>query len=79
MNNKEYRTVKLLPEKVKITFMTALSNYSQVDRSSFDLSVDLDNWKLKGYSQLPIRINRFPAFSKLVKIEPQTIDFIIEK
>ena len=79
LNNKEYRTVKLLPEKVKITFMTALSNYSQVDRSSFDLSVDLDNWKLKGYSQLPIRINRFPAFSKLVKIEPQTIDFIIEK
>lgn len=78
-NNKEYRTVKLLPEKIKITFMTALSNYSQVDRGSFDLFVDFNDWKQKGYSQLPVRIDRFPTFSRLVKIEPQTIDFIIEK
>lgn len=78
-NNKEYRNVKLLPERIKVTLMTALSNYSQVDRSSFDLFVDLDNWKEKGYTQLPVRIIRLPAFSKLVKIEPQTIDFIIEK
>ena len=78
-NNKEYRNLKLLPDKIKITFMTALSNYPQVDRTSFDLFVDLNNWKKEGYTQLPVRIDRFPAFSKLVKIEPQTIDFIIEK
>lgn len=78
-NNKEFRNVKLLPEKIKVTFLTALSNYPNVDRSSFDLFVDLNNWKEKGYTQLPVRINRLPAFSKLVKIEPQTVDFIIEK
>ncbi|MFA6944927.1 MAG: YbbR-like domain-containing protein [Pedobacter sp.] len=79
LNNHEFRNVKLLPEKVKITFLTALNNYSETDRSSFEPTVDLNNWKDKGYAQLPVKISRFPKFSKIIKIEPQTIDFIIQK
>jgi len=78
-NNKEFRNVKLLPEKVKVTFLTALSNYPETDKSDFELIVDLNNWKEKEYSQLPIRIIRIPEFSRILKIEPQTLDFIIQK
>ena len=79
INNRNFNDVKLLPEKVKITFMTALSNYHKLDRDYFQATVDLDNWKQKGYTQLPVRITRFPDFCKLVRIEPQTVDFIIKK
>lgn len=79
LNNNEFRNVKLLPDKVKITFLTALSNYSKIERKDFEVSVDLNNWKSKGYKQLPIVISKFPEFCELVKIEPQNIDFIIQK
>lgn len=78
-NNRNYNDVKLLPEKVKITFMTALSNYPEIDRDFFEVIVDLDDWTKRSYKQLPLRITKFPDFCKLVRIEPQTVDFIILK
>ena len=79
LNNTNFYDIKLLPEKVKITFMTALSNYSKIDRDYFEATVNLDSWSEKSYKQLPVKITRFPNFCKLVKIEPQNIDFIIQK
>lgn len=78
-NNRNYRDINLLPEKVKITFMTALTNYSKIDRDYFEATVDLDNWTERSYKQLPVILTRFPGFCKLVKIEPQAVDFIIQK
>ena len=78
-NNRNYYDIKLLPDKVKITFMTALSNYSKIDRDFFEATVDLDNWTERAYKQLPVKLTKFPGFCKLVRIEPQTIDFIIQK
>ena len=78
-NNRNYRDINLLPEKVKITFMTALGNYSKIDRDYFEATVDLDKWSERSYKQLPVILTRFPAFCKLVKIEPQVVDFIIQK
>ena len=79
LNNKEFRNVKLLPDKVKVTVLTALSNYPETDKSDFELSVDLNNWKEKGYNQLPVRIVRIPEYSRILKVEPQTLDFIIQR
>jgi hypothetical protein len=79
INNNEFRNVRLLPDKVKITFLIALSNYNDIERGDFEVSVDLNNWKLKGFKQLPVVINKFPDYCKLVKIEPQSLDFIIQK
>jgi hypothetical protein len=56
-----------------------LSNYSNIERGDFEVSADLNNWKSKGYVQLPLVVSKFPEFCKLVKIEPQNIDFIIQK
>lgn len=79
LNNKNYRDINFLPEKVKITFMTAIGNYSRIDRDYFEASVDLDNWTFKSYKQLPVMLTRFPDFCKLVRVEPQVVDFIIQK
>jgi hypothetical protein len=79
LNNKSYRDIKLLPDKIKITFMTALSNFPKIDRNSFEASVNMSNWSEKGYPQLPVRLSGFPEYCKIISIEPQAIDFIIIK
>lgn len=48
-------------------------------KNFFEATVDLEKWKNRGYKQLPVNLTRFPDFSKMVKIEPQQIDFIITK
>jgi YbbR domain-containing protein len=77
LNNSGY-LVKLLPEKVKITFLTALGNYSRTDKESIEATINLDYWENAGYKQLPVKISRFPAFCKLISIDPQIVDFIIK-
>lgn len=79
LNNREFDDVKLLPEKIKITYLVALNNYSKIGEKSFTASVNLSRKKLNNYSQLPVIISKFPEFCKLTKIEPQNIDFIILK
>lgn len=79
VENNPGREVKLVPERVRITLLTALGNYAKIDRESLKVNVDFDNWMKNKYSQLPIRIIRFPPFCKLVKTEPQTVDFLIKE
>lgn len=79
INNRGYHDVKLLPAKVKVKFMTSLGSYSRIDRDFFQATVDLTNWSERSYKQLPVVLSKFPEFSSLVSIEPQTVDFIIQK
>lgn len=77
--NTKGRAIRLLPEKVKITILTALSNYPQIERDSLLAVVDLDNWRETGSPQLPIVLKKFPKYCKLVKIEPQVVDFFVKE
>ncbi|MDB5121743.1 MAG: hypothetical protein JWN56_2961 [Sphingobacteriales bacterium] len=78
-NNRHFDEVKLLPENVKVKLMVSLKNYPLVDKKAFDAFVNLDNWEKDGYKQLPIILKHYPDFCKLIKIEPQFVDFIIKK
>lgn len=78
VENNPGREIKIIPERARITLLTALSNYPAIERESIKVSVDYDEWVKNKYSQLPIRITKFPPFCKLVKIEPQIVDFIIK-
>ncbi len=77
--NGKGKEIKLLPDKIKVTILTALNNYASIERDSFRATVDLANWQEKGYKQLPVILNKFPGFCKLVKTEPQVVDFFIKK
>jgi len=79
INNKDYYNVKIFPQKVKITFTVALGRYTATDETLFDAVADLNLWRDKGYHQLPVTITRIPAFCKIVRIEPQNLDFIINQ
>lgn len=79
INNGEYYNVKLYPKKVKITFMVALSSYQQVNEDFIEAVVDLNEWKLKHHGQLSVKLTRFPDYCRKVRVDPEKVDFIIEK
>lgn len=79
LNNKDYVNIKLLPKKVKLTFLVALSSYEQVNEDFIDAVVDLEEWKTLKHPQLLVKLIRFPDYCRIIKIEPAKVDFIIEK
>jgi YbbR domain-containing protein len=79
INNRNYEDVKIFPQKVKVTFTTSLNRYQEIDEDFFEATADLDLWRLHGYKVLPVVIPKIPAYCRIVKIEPQNIDFIIKK
>jgi YbbR domain-containing protein len=79
VNNRNYYKVKVFPQRVKITFTTALSKFAEMDEDFFEASADLSLWHDHGYTTLPVKLTRIPAYCKIVRIEPQNIDFIVRK
>ncbi|MGZ3764403.1 MAG: CdaR family protein [Mucilaginibacter sp.] len=79
INNRNAYDVKMFPQKVRVTFTTTLSKYAEMDDDFFEASADLSLWRDHGYTTLPVQLTRIPAYCKIVKIEPQNIDFIVRK
>lgn len=79
INNANYYNIKVVPQRIEVTFTTSLNRYAEIDPDLFEAQVDLEYWKKYGYSTLPVKITRVPEFCKIVRIEPRNIDFIIKK
>lgn len=79
VNNKEYYDIKLLPKKVQITLMVALSNYANITAENLKAVVDLNEWKNLQHNKLTVKVTQLPAFCKLVSVLPKNVDFIVEK
>ncbi|MES2279183.1 MAG: YbbR-like domain-containing protein [Bacteroidota bacterium] len=77
--NHNYDNVKIFPQKIKVTFTVSLNKYAETDEDFFEATADLDLWRDKGYTTLPVKLTRQPAFCKIVSIEPRSIDFIVKK
>lgn len=78
VNNNHY-DVKLLPGRIKLTVLASLSAYPQLNKESFEAVVDLKKWEDESYTQLPVMLTQVPPFCRVVKQEPQAVDFIIQK
>jgi YbbR domain-containing protein len=79
ISNNEGLNVKIFPEKVKVTFIVALSKYEDTDEDFFEATADLNLWKQFNYKVMPVKISKMPEYCKIVKIEPRTVDFIVKK
>lgn|SRR5690606_8155984 len=78
-NAKPFRSVKLLPGKVRLTVIVSLRDFTKVTPGAFEAVVNMDNWVEEGVTSLPVIITRMPDFCKLVKIEPQNVNFFVRK
>lgn len=79
LNNTDYYNVKIFPQKVKVTFLTSLKRYTEIDENFFEADADLDLWKNHGYSTLPVKLTRMPSFCRIISVNPPNIDFIVKK
>ncbi|HWK98769.1 MAG TPA: hypothetical protein VNQ55_02430 [Parapedobacter sp.] len=78
-NGKQFSSVKLLPSKVQLTVMVSLRDFTKVTAGAFEAVVNLDDWTKDDVRNLPVIITQKPDYCKLVKIEPQNVDFFVRK
>jgi YbbR domain-containing protein len=68
----------LLPGKVSLTVNVPLKHYSEITRESFEAVVNLDNSNYK-VTDLPVILTKSPEFCKVLRIEPQNINYILRR
>ncbi|WP_257667722.1 CdaR family protein [Parapedobacter tibetensis] len=78
-NANQFSSVKLLPGKVRLTVMVSLRDFGKVTNGAFEAVVNMDDWIDHDIKNLPVIITRVPDFCKLVKVEPQNVDFFVRK
>ena len=78
-NGNRFSSVKLLPGKVKVTVMVSLRDFAKVTAGSFEAVVNMDDWVNEDISNLPVIITQQPEYCKLVRLEPQNVDFFVRK
>lgn len=79
INDESYRAIKLLPGKVKLTVLVSLIDYAQIGPESFRAIVDMKDWDQGSWTTLPVKILKLPDYCKLVRAEPQNVDFFVNK
>ena len=79
LNNQEFYNVKLVPNRINLTLLVSLSDYADLQENDFRAVVDLNLWKDKKVSQLPVFLVKKKAFTRIRKLDPLQINFIIKK
>ncbi len=78
-NGQQFSSVKLLPGKVRLTVMVSLRDFAKVTEGAFEAVVNMDDWVDNDVKNLPVIITKKPDYCKLVKVEPQNVDFFVRK
>lgn len=78
-NARRYTSVRTIPTKVSITAIVSLKDYAKYSASDFEAVVDMDYWEENKSKSLPVILTQVPDFVKIVKIEPQNVDFFVRR
>lgn len=73
------KLVSILPSHVKVFYLVPLTYFYNVRPELFEITADLDDWRLRHKNKLKLRVSRSPGFIRIEKIEPQNIDFLIHR
>lgn len=79
INDDAYRSVKLLPSKVNLRVLVSLSDFASIGSDGFQAVVDMNDWQQQEGATLPVKIVRKPEFCELIRIQPQNLDFFVNK
>ena len=69
--------IKTFPEKVKITYFVTLENYKRIDEKMFIANVIYS--KEQPSEKLKVSLLQYPSFIKIIKIEPEEVEYLIIK
>lgn len=72
-------SVKTFPEKVTVTYVVPLSKYKKIDAGRFTATADISKAKSTNAKKLKVEITKQPSFVRILKIEPEKIEYILLK
>ncbi len=72
-------TLKTFPERVKIRYVTALSNFNKVSPAMFDAIVDATDLEKSHPEKMSVQLIIQPDFVRSATVEPERVDYILRK
>ncbi len=75
-DKKAYRTY---PDKVTLTCTVAMREYERLDASLFSTTIDYKTAIALGNKLAEVKVVRQPSFVKVIRIEPEKVEFLILK
>jgi hypothetical protein len=78
-NNPNNYIVRTFPEKTRITYVVSLKNFKDVKPDMFSAVADLSKALDAKSKKLKVEIEKYPAYVKIRKIDPDKIEYILLK
>jgi hypothetical protein len=72
-------SVDIFPKQAKITYLVSLRNYNKVNPNLFRISADAFDIRNAKNANLRLNVEQFPPYVQGIRIEPETVEFIIRK
>jgi len=79
INGGKYSSVRIIPTKAVLTIMVSLKDYAKFTASDFEVVVNMADWEKNKTVSLPVLVTKVPDYVKMVKLEPQNVDFFVRK
>lgn len=78
-NDSGISSIRTFPETVEVTYRVALKDYPLVKPEMFRLTASFNPEKDRGKTFLKVRAEKQPEFVHITRIEPDKVEFIIQK
>lgn len=72
-------TYKTFPEKITLTCLIAMKDYNRLDPSLFTVAANTEALKESPDRRIPVKVIAAPLFIKVIKIEPDKVEYLIIK
>ncbi len=72
-------SLKTFPERVKVRYVTSLSDFNRVSPAMFDAIVDASNLETLHPDKVSIQLITRPSFVRSATAEPERVDYILRK
>lgn len=79
LNMSDDLDVKIFPSTVKVSFFVSLSKYKSITEKDFEVQLDFHVLKDLTSSMAPVRLTSTPDHIRNIKIEPSSVEFILEQ
>lgn len=70
---------RTFPDKVTLTCRVAMREYERLDASLFSVSINHTEATASGSNLAEVIVTREPAFAKVIRIEPERVEYLILK
>ncbi|MBN3034045.1 MAG: YbbR-like domain-containing protein [Bacteroidales bacterium] len=71
-------SARTFPASVRLSFLVALKDFNRLDPSMFEVVARLSNAAERKGNLLPLHLEQHPPFIRLVRMEPDAVEFIID-